>query len=130
MIQLRFLSGKKAGNQTVVRRFPFRVGRAAQNDLQLDDPGVWDSHFTLELHRADKQFTLAVAPNAFAAVNDQPVQTSPLHNGDTISFGSVKIQFWLAATKQRGLFFREYFVWTLIAAITAAQIILICWLPQ
>ncbi len=35
MIQLSILSGKKAGTQTVARRFPFRIGRAAENELQL-----------------------------------------------------------------------------------------------
>jgi len=125
MIQLNILSGKKAGNQIVVRHFPFRIGRAAQNDLPLEDDGVWDSHLTLELNGDNKRFTLAVAPNAFAAVNHQPVQTAPLRNGDVISFGSVKMQFWLAAIKQRGLRLHEFFVWIILIAVTAAQFFLI-----
>jgi hypothetical protein len=40
--------GKKGGQPTVVRRFPFRIGRAPENDLQLDDDGVWDQHLALE----------------------------------------------------------------------------------
>jgi pSer/pThr/pTyr-binding forkhead associated (FHA) protein len=127
MIQLDVLSGKKAGSRTVVRRFPFRVGRAAGNDLQLDDDGVWNQHLTLGFQR-NENFTLAVAPDALATVNNEPVQTTPLRNGDVISFGSVKIQFWLAAARQRGLRLRESFVWTLIAAVTAAQLVLIYWL--
>ncbi len=51
MIQLNVLSGKKAGSQAVVRRFPFRVGRAPDNHLQLDDDGVWDQHLALELRK-------------------------------------------------------------------------------
>ena len=47
MIQLNVLSGKTAGSQTVARRFPFRIGRAAQNDLLLDDDGV-SHHFLLK----------------------------------------------------------------------------------
>ena len=127
MIQLNVLSGKKAGSQPVVRRFPFRVGRAADNDLQLDDDGVWDRHLALGFKR-NESFTLAVAPDALATVNNEPVRTTPLHNGDVISFGSVKIQFWLAAARQRGLRLREVFVWTLITAVTAAQFMLIYWL--
>jgi len=128
MIQLNVLSGKMAGNQTVVRRFPFRIGRTAQNDLQLDDDGIWDTHLTLELHQDNERFNVAVAPNALAAVNNQSVETAPLRNGDIISFGSVKIQFWLAAIQQRGLRLRELFVWTLMILVTLTQFVLVYWL--
>ena len=127
MIQLNILSGNKAGCRTVVRRFPFCVGRAAGNDLQLDDDGVWDSHFALEFQR-NESFMLAAAPDALAAVNNEPVQNARLRNGDVISFGSVKIQFWLAAARQRGLRLRECFAWALLAAVTTAQFALIYWL--
>jgi pSer/pThr/pTyr-binding forkhead associated (FHA) protein len=123
MIQLNVLSGKKAGNRTVVRRFPFRVGRAADNDLQLDDDGVWDEHLTLGFQSGG--FNLAVAPSALIAVNGGPFQNQSLRNGDIITIGSAKLQFWLAAARQRGLRFREFFVWALIAAVTAAQFALI-----
>jgi pSer/pThr/pTyr-binding forkhead associated (FHA) protein len=123
MIQLNVLSGKKAGNRTVVRRFPFRVGRAVDNDLQLDDDGVWDEHLTLGFQSGG--FNLAVAPSALIAVNGGPFQNQSLRNGDIITIGSAKLQFWLAAARQRGLRFRELFVWALIAAVTAAQFALI-----
>ncbi len=125
MIQLNVLSGKKAGSQTAVRHFPFRVGRVAQNDLQVEDDGVWDLHLTLELNHENKRITLAVASNAFVAVNNHAVQSAPLRNGDVISFGSVKMQFWLAAVKQRGLRLRELFVWMLLIFVTTGQFILI-----
>jgi len=128
MVQLNVLSGKKAGSQTVVRHFPFRIGRADQNDLPLDDDGVWDSHLALELQRESDRFILAVAPNALATVNGQSVETAPLRNGDIISLGSVKLQFWLAAVKQRSLRLRELFVWALLLLVTLAQFVLIYWL--
>jgi pSer/pThr/pTyr-binding forkhead associated (FHA) protein len=128
MIQLNVLSGKKAGSQTVVRHFPFRIGRAAQNDLSLDDDGIWDSHLSLELQRDNQRFILAVAPNALVAVNNQPVGNAPLRNGDIIGLGSVKLQFWLAAVQQRGLRLRELFVWGLLVLVTLAQFVLIYWL--
>ncbi len=124
MIQLNFLLGKKAGSQMVVRHFPFRIGRAGGNDLQLDDDGIWDDHLRLEIHR-NEGFMLAAAPNALVAINNQPVQSVQLHNGDIITAGSVKIQFWLAAASQHRLLFREFSVWALIAIITALQIALI-----
>lgn len=128
MIQLNVLSGKQAGSQTVVRRFPFRVGRAPENHLRLDDDGVWDRHLALELH--PEGFGLAVAPNALIALNGDPFQHQTLRNGDTITVGSAKLQFWLAAARQRGLCAREWLVWTLVAAVTAAQFVLIYWLIQ
>jgi len=126
MIQLNVLSGKKAGSQAVVRRFPFRVGRASDNDLKLDDDGVWDQHLALGFQSGG--FNLAVAPSALVAVNGEPFQNQTLRNGDVITIGSAKLQFWLAAARQRGLRFRELFVWVLIAAVTAVQFTLIYWL--
>ena len=128
MIQLNVLSGKKAGRHTVVRRFPFRVGRAPGNHLQLDDDGIWDQHLTLELHQDG--FGLALAPGAVGAVNAEPFQNQVLRNGDIITIGSAKLQFWLAAARQRGLRARENFVWALIILVTSAQFALIYWLIQ
>ena len=127
MVQFNILTGKKAGAQPAARRFPFRVGRAPGNDLQLDDDGIWDQHLTLDFNR-QKGFTLATAPNALVTVNGSPVQTAILRNGDLITLGSAKLQFWLAAARQRGLRLREAFVWVLLAAVTATQFALIYWL--
>ncbi len=124
MIELHILTGKKAGSQSVVRRFPFRIGRASGNDLQLNDDGAWDQHLTLEFHRREG-FKLAAAQNALVMINNQPVQVALLHNGDVITLGSAKLQFWLAAARQRGLWLRERFVWALLAAVVLGQFILI-----
>lgn len=127
MIQLNILSGKKAGAQTVARRFPFHIGRATGNELQLDDDGVWDRHLTLEFQR-EAGFTLTTASNALVSVNSRSVQTSLLRNGDLITLGSVRLQFWLGAARQQGLRAGELFVWTLVFAVTLAQLSLIYWL--
>jgi len=124
MVQLNILSGKQAGRQTLVRRFPFRVGRAAGNDLQLEDDGVWDEHLTLEFPAGEK-FVVRTAPGALAALNHQPLQSATLRNGDLLGLGSVQLQFWLAATRQRGLRWREALVWALLAAVTLVQLGLI-----
>jgi pSer/pThr/pTyr-binding forkhead associated (FHA) protein len=126
MIQLNVLSGTKAGSQTVVRRFPFRVGRAPGSHLQLDDDGVWDQHLAVEFQ--SRGFSLEVAPSALITVNGEPFQNQTLRNGDIITIGSAKLQFWLSAARQRGLRLRELFVWMLIVAVTAAQFALIYWL--
>jgi len=127
MVQLNILSGKKAGTQPAARHFPFRIGRAAGNDLQLEEDGVWDQHLTLEF-QPQSGFNLTAAPNALATVNAAPVQNAILHNGDTITVGSVKMQFWLAAARQSSLFARESFVWALLLFVTLGQFILLYWL--
>jgi len=129
MIQLNILSGRQAGTQPVARRFPFRIGRAAGNELRLEDDGVWDQHLTLEF-QPGSGFNLATAPDAIATVNGEPVHNTILRNGDTITVGSVKIQFWLTAARQGNLLAREFFLWALIAAVTATELVLVYWLIQ
>jgi hypothetical protein len=127
MIQLNILSGKKAGTQPVARRFPFHIGRAAGNDLQLDEDGIWDQHLALEFQKQEG-FKLTTSVNALATVNSHPIQNIILRNGDTIILGSVKLQFWLTAARQRGLYLREGFVWALLIFVTVSQFALLYWL--
>jgi pSer/pThr/pTyr-binding forkhead associated (FHA) protein len=124
MINLQFLSGRKAGEQAVATHFPYRIGRAPQNDLMLQDDGIWDQHLTLEFLAKDG-FQLTTAANAISAVNGKPVESTILRNGDVITLGSAKIQFWLAPALQQGLLFRENFVWALLIVVTVAQFILL-----
>lgn len=124
MVQINVLSGRLAGETVFVRQFPFRIGRAAGNGLVLGDAGVWDSHLAIGFEKAEG-FTLQTAGDAFAAVNEEPKNSVRLRNGDVISFGSAKIQFWLAAPVQRSLLLDELSVWLLIAGVTAFQIFLI-----
>jgi hypothetical protein len=127
MIQLCVLSGKQAGTQTTARHFPFCIGRAAQNDLQLDDEGVWDQHLLLEFQKPEG-FRLTISASALAIVNGEPAKNEILRNGDIITLGSAKLQFWLAAAQQRGLCLRESFVWALLLFVTLGQFVLIYWL--
>ena len=127
MVQFDILSGKQAGTRAVARCFPFRIGRAPGNELQLTDDGVWDRHLTLEFD-PQSGFSLATAPEAIATVNGAPVQKTVLRNGDVITAGSVRIQFWLAAARQGSLRLRENFVWALLALVTLGQFVLLYWL--
>jgi pSer/pThr/pTyr-binding forkhead associated (FHA) protein len=127
MVQLNILSGKAAGSQPVVRRFPFRIGRAPGNELKLDDDGVWDQHLALEFKKSEG-FVLTTAPKALTTVNGNTVESIRLRNGDIITLGSVKMRFWLAAARQRGLRTREWLIWSIIAAVTTTQFVLIYWL--
>ena len=124
MIHLHILSGKKAGSRMVASHFPFRIGRASGNDLSLEDAGIWEQHVTLEFQKKEG-FHLATAANALASVNDKSIENIRLRNGDIITLGSAKIQFWLAPAPQYSLRLRENFIWALLILITAGQFLLL-----
>ncbi|HUA66707.1 MAG TPA: FHA domain-containing protein [Alphaproteobacteria bacterium] len=125
MIQLYVLSGKKAGSRVAASRFPFRIGRDPESDLPLDDDGVWGRHIVLEFRRKEG-FRLAATPEAIAAVNSQPAAEVLLRNGDIITLGSAKLQFWIAPASQRGLRLRENLVWALLFLVAVSEVVLIC----
>ena len=127
MIQLRVLSGKQAGLSWVARRFPVRVGRSPDADLQVEDDGIWDRHLQVVLLPGEG-FRLRSQPEALAIVNGQSVQDVPLRNGDVIEIGAVKIQFWLGETRQAGFRWREWCLWGLLVLISLGQIALVYWL--
>ena len=127
MLQFQIISGKQAGFLWDARRFPVRIGRAAGSDLQIEEDGVWDEHLRVEL-KAGEGFVITAHPGALLSVNQSPVETVRLRNGDIITAGSARIAFRLSQTKQRGLKLREAFIWLTIAGITAAQLVLIGWL--
>jgi hypothetical protein len=129
MVQLKVLSGKQAGTAWTARRFPITIGRSPKADLQSDESGVWDQHLQLDFDPA-AGLVLTTQPNALAAANGQSVQRAVLRNGDTIELGSLKLQFWLSETRQRGLRFREVLTWTTIAVISLGQVAIIYWLVR
>lgn len=127
MVQLTILSGRSTGAVHVIRQFPCLVGRAQENQLCLDDPGVWDRHLTLSFQKNAGIFLQTIG-QALATVNGLPQTSVRLRNGDLLACGSAKLQFWLAPVPLRGLHFREICVWFMVAAVLAAQIFLIYWL--
>ena len=129
MVYFAILSGKKAGTQWAARRFPVRIGRSASSDLQLEEEGVWEEHFKLTFSRAEG-FMLEGCPDALVTLNRKPIQNARLRNGDSIEAGSVRMQFWLGEVHQQGLRLREWFVWTLILAMTFAEIAVVYLLVQ
>ena len=127
MVQLKVLSGKKAGTTWVARRFPVRIGRSSAADLQLEESGVWDQHLQLDFN-PEEGIVLSAQPDALATVNGQPVRQTVLRNGDAIAIGSLRMQFWLSETRQTGLRVREALTWASIAAVSLGQIGLVYWL--
>jgi predicted component of type VI protein secretion system len=105
-------------------RFPFLLGRAAGSSLQLSDPGVWDAHAQVEFDRAEG-FTLRNLPPAITRVNDAPVESARLKNGDVIELGSARLRFWLSAPRAKSWRMREAATWLAMLALAAAQVALI-----
>ena len=127
MIQFQILSGKQAGSDIVVRRFPFCIGRGAEADLQLDDAGVWERHLQIEFQRGEG-FAFSAKSQALILVNGERVESGLLRNGDLIELGALQLRFWLARSRQKGLRFRETLTWTALVALFGGQIVLIYWL--
>jgi hypothetical protein len=124
MIQLRILSGKKAGAETVARHFPFYVGRATNCQLSLDEPGIWDRHFQINLI-SPEGFVLTTEPNTSVIIEGKTVQHAVLRNGETIEIGLTKILFGLSPTLQKSLAIRERLTWIVLAGLCLGQIALI-----
>jgi predicted component of type VI protein secretion system len=129
LIQLQILSGKQAGSDVVVRRFPFVFGRGGDVNHKVDDPGVWDRHVEIAFDRKTG-FRFTAQPNATTIVNGEPAADGVLRNGDVIEIGSVRLRFWLARSEQKTLRLREALTWTSLFVLFGAQIALICWLLQ
>ncbi len=127
MIQLKILSGKMAGTETVARRFPFKIGRSASADLRLEEDGVWDQHLELAFV-ASTGFVLNAHPDALTALNGHAFREAVLRNGDELSIGALRIRFWLGETTQASLRLREWLTWAAFALITAGQLVLIYYL--
>jgi pSer/pThr/pTyr-binding forkhead associated (FHA) protein len=130
MVLLRRLFGSAAGQEAMVERFPFRVGRGADNHLRVPEPGVWDHHFRLERgkHHA---LTLHTEPGASTLVNGRPVDdTAVLRLGDVIEAGAAKFSWWLGPVRQRGLTLRETMTWVGLALLVVLQLWLAASLPS
>jgi pSer/pThr/pTyr-binding forkhead associated (FHA) protein len=126
MVQLSILSGPRSGERIAPQRYPFRVGRAADSDLRLDQPGVWSHHLSLEVQWTDGVW-LQSDSTALTTVNSQRVEHVRLRNGDLIEAGSVRMRFSLSPARQRGMRWREALLWSAMAAVWIGQGFLILW---
>ncbi len=124
MIAFHILNGSQAGTQWVACRLPFRIGRSPEDELQIEDPGVWDHHLRVEL-REGRHVALVAAPEALTTVNGQPAQDAILRSGDIIDLGSLRLQFGLSPTTHRSLRLRESITWVALALLSLGQVALI-----
>lgn len=96
MIELTGLSEPVRGRRFVLRRLPATLGRAADNDLVLEAPGVWDQHLCFELDRHAGVRVRVVAPEARLWINDRPAAEARLAPGDCLAVGGLTLRFTLA----------------------------------
>jgi hypothetical protein len=127
MVQLTVLSGKTAGAVLVARRFPFRIGRATEDNLRLEEAGVWDGHLQLTL-KMPAGFLITAHERASAEANGEPFKERIVRNGDVIEIGSTRIQLALSPTQQRGFRTREFLTWAALIGLFLFQGYLIYWL--
>ena len=123
MVELRQLSGRKAGSIYRARLFPFYVGRGSICDAVVDEAGVWERHFSIS--SVPDGFLLRTDPQAFVSVNGKTCQECRLGTGDVLEMGGCKLQFAFSATRQRNFRLREALTWVALALLSVAQIALI-----
>ncbi|PAW81863.1 MAG: hypothetical protein B9S33_15945 [Pedosphaera sp. Tous-C6FEB] len=124
MVQLRVLNGGRAGAVHIASQFPCTIGRAANDSLRLNEPGVWDHHLQLELE-VPTGFRLRRLGQGRASVNEQEFNDVVLRNGDVIALGAAKLQFWLGEVKQGNNRLRELITWLAIGLAVILQGILV-----
>jgi len=89
---LRFTSGDIAGETVIIRRPVVTIGRALNNDVIIDSAEVSRHHARIELR--DGQFhILDLGSTNGTTVNGHTANTTRLNHGDSISFGTISLQF-------------------------------------
>ena len=124
MLQLRVLSGTKAGEEFTSSRFPVQIGRAPDCHLVLEEPGVWDRHFEILFESTDG-LTLKAHSDAWVTINGQQVRQATLRNGDEIILGTLRLRFGLSPVRQRSHRVPEVLTWLALAGLSLGQVFLI-----
>jgi len=116
--------GQAGAPQPDICEFPCTIGRAATDTLRLNEPGVWDHHLQLDLQVPDG-FRLRRLGQGRACVNGAEFDDLILRNGDVVELGAVKVQFWLSAVIQRGMWLRELLTWLGLGVLAVLQGVLV-----
>jgi hypothetical protein len=88
---------------------------------------VWDHHAEIGYETGSGFYMIPLSAGA-VTVNDHPVESAVLRNGDTLTLGAAVLQFWIAPARQKGFRLRESLLWLAWLGLFAAQICLIRWL--
>ncbi|MDX1952944.1 MAG: FHA domain-containing protein [Verrucomicrobiota bacterium] len=123
MLQLKILSGKRAGEIHTFSILPAFVGRSSSSTLRIEEPGVWDQH--LQICFSNEKIQFATQEGATTLQNGNPVPVGTLRNGDLLEIGSCKLSIWLSPPPQKKLLLRELATWGVVFGVTALEIFLI-----
>lgn len=89
---LRFTKGDAAGETVIIRRPVVSIGRALDNDVIIDSAEVSRHHARIEIRDGTFHILDLDSTNG-TAVNGKPANATRLNHGDTISFGTIELQF-------------------------------------
>lgn len=118
-------SGRASNHFVAVNHFPVTIGRSANSQLRLEDPGIWDMHAKLTL-LPGKGILLQPLSDGTVTLHDQPVTTATvLRNGDIFHLSTIQCQFQLGPSAPGKLMWREWLFWLLLGAAIIGQIYLI-----
>ena len=121
LAQLTILSDNGKRHNLEANHFPVLIGRDAKCGVQLKAKGVWKRHVMLDLGK-EGGFVLRPEKDASTLINNESLKSARrLRNGDIISVGSVKLQFWLGRPRQRSMEGREFVFWLMMYVILVVQ---------
>jgi hypothetical protein len=118
--ELTVLSGQKSGTRVRMSRFPFTVGRS-EAGLSLADPGVWDTHFRIELS-SGARFILRADEGRIVTIDGADAPATNIPDGATIGCGSVYLRFQLSPTDQRDLGIQNSAVWAVLGLVVLLEL--------
>jgi hypothetical protein len=103
-------------------RFPFSVGRS-DTDLCLADPGVWDTHFRIELSPGHR-FFLQIGEGRIVTIDglDVPTKNKDIRDGAMIGCGSVNLRFQLSPTAPRDLRIQALALWVVLGLVLLLEL--------
>src|ERR1041384_5659141 len=86
------ISGTYRGKELVLTKSPIRIGRAGENDLEIDHPSISRRHF--KLHVADGTWKVLDAESRNRVrVNGEPYAQIGLKHGDVMEIGHLRFAF-------------------------------------
>ncbi len=88
-------AGPAAGSEVLIHSPVVRIGRAAQNDVVVEDDSVSTTHAVLEFDSAGWRLTDLGSTNGtfVEGVRLAPEVATPLPYGSTVRFGGVRLHF-------------------------------------
>ena len=124
MLLLRVIDGRGSVTQHVASSFPCSIGCSADSSLQVEAPGVWERHASIDLSASGK-FVLRAEPSALVLMHGQPIGERQLAAGDELFLGSARLLVSLSPPQQKSLASAEVVLWFLVLSTVVAEVILI-----